>query len=290
VQVQVHGRRALAASAPKASRAWFTLRPDALCVPRRIQPYSRQDHELSSNAPRALRAGVRKKYPSGLQMFIQDVEIIRSQFNMNPCSLLSIPNPIRFARACARHGVLVVGEEMKGLMPNGLTDGPRTNTDNGGNCPEMSGATVSDRHLSFQSSRSRQSYRVVGGGADPVDGSLRPTARLSAIGTFARSTRARQANRFAERPEFCDQYARDRGSAETVPSSSRRALPGRKLQFTNPFIFLCAGRSVMSVPNWPRFLPIQRCSAGGQTSNTIAHFALDFERKESVCGGCGPRA
>jgi hypothetical protein len=23
--------------------------------------------------------------------------------------------------------------------------------------------------------------------------------------------RARQANRFAERPEFCDQYARDRG-------------------------------------------------------------------------------
>jgi hypothetical protein len=75
-----------------------------------------------------------------------------------------------------------------------------------------------------------------GGGADPVDGPLRPTARLSAIGTFARSTRARQANRFAERPEFCDQYARDRGSAETVPSSSRRALPGRKLQFTNPFI------------------------------------------------------
>src|SRR6266540_1619638 len=90
-------------------------------------------------------------------------------------------------------------------MPNGLTDGPRTNTDNGGNCPGMSGATVSDRHLPFQSSRSRQSYRVVGGGADPVDGPLRPTARLSAIGTFARSTRARQANRFAERPEFCDQ-------------------------------------------------------------------------------------
>jgi hypothetical protein len=57
-------------------------------------------------------------------------------------------------------------------MPNGLTDGPRTNTDNGGNCPEMSGATVSDRHLPFQSSRSRQSYRVVGGGADPVDGPL----------------------------------------------------------------------------------------------------------------------
>jgi hypothetical protein len=66
-------------------------------------------------------------------------------------------------------------------------------------------------------------------GADcrELDGPLRPTARLSAIGTFARSTRARQANRFAERPEFCDQYARDRGSAETVPSSSRRALPGR---------------------------------------------------------------
>jgi hypothetical protein len=40
----------------------------------------------------------------------------------------------------------------------------------------------------------------------------------------------------------------------------------------------------------PRFLPIQRCSAGGQTSNTIAHFALDFERKESVCGVHGHRA
>ena len=33
--------------APEVSRAWFTLRPDALCVLRRIQPYSRQDHELS---------------------------------------------------------------------------------------------------------------------------------------------------------------------------------------------------------------------------------------------------
>jgi hypothetical protein len=74
--------------APEVSRAWFTLRPDALCVLRRIQPYSRQDHELSSNAPRALRAGVRKKYSSGFQMFIQGVEIIRSQFNMNPFSLL----------------------------------------------------------------------------------------------------------------------------------------------------------------------------------------------------------
>jgi hypothetical protein len=40
----------------------------------------------------------------------------------------------------------------------------------------------------------------------------------------------------------------------------------------------------------PRFLPIQRCSGGGQTSNTIAHFALDFERKESVCGDDGHRA
>ena len=41
-------------------------------------------------------------------------------------------------------------------------------------------------------------------GADcrELDGPLRPTARLSAIGSFARSTRARQANRFAERPEF----------------------------------------------------------------------------------------
>ena len=25
-------------------------------------------------------------------------------------------------------------------------------------------------------------------------------------------------------------------------------------------------------------------SGGGQSSNTIAHFALDFSRKESVCG------
>jgi hypothetical protein len=43
-------------------------------------------------------------------------------------------------------------------MPNGLTpchwdsfDGPRTNTDNGGNCPEMSGATVSPRSFHFLS-------------------------------------------------------------------------------------------------------------------------------------------
>jgi hypothetical protein len=39
-----------------------------------------------------------------------------------------------------------------------------------------------------------------------------------------------------------------------------------------------------------RFLVIQRCSAGGRTSNTIAHFALDFERKQSVCGYHGHRA
>ena len=32
--------------------------------------------------------GFEKNYSSGLQMFIQDVEIIRSQFNMNPCSRL----------------------------------------------------------------------------------------------------------------------------------------------------------------------------------------------------------
>jgi hypothetical protein len=31
-----------------------------------------------------------------------------------------------------------------------------------------------------------------------------------------------------------------------------------------------------------RFLPIQRCSAGGKTSNTIAQLAVDFCRKESV--------
>jgi len=29
---------------------------------------------------------------------------------------------------------------------------------------------------------------------------------------------------------------------------------------------------------------------GGQLSNTIAHFALDFSRQESVCGGHGQRA
>ena len=42
---------------------------------------------------------------------------------------------------------------------------------------EMSGATVSDRHLPFQSSRFRQSYRVVGGGADPVDGQAQAVGR-----------------------------------------------------------------------------------------------------------------
>jgi hypothetical protein len=40
----------------------------------------------------------------------------------------------------------------------------------------------------------------------------------------------------------------------------------------------------------PRFLVIRRCSAGGHASNTIAHFALDFERKQSVCGDHGHRA
>jgi hypothetical protein len=40
----------------------------------------------------------------------------------------------------------------------------------------------------------------------------------------------------------------------------------------------------------PRFLPIQRGSGCGQSSNTIAHYALDFQRKESVCGGHGHRA
>jgi hypothetical protein len=44
--------------------------------------------------------------------------------------------------------------------------------------------------------------------------------------------------------------------------SSGLALPG-------------SSASVLSHRDWPRFLPIQRCSAGGQTSNTIAHFALD---------------
>jgi hypothetical protein len=72
-------------------------------------------------------------------------------------------------------------------------------------------------------------------GADcrELDGPLRPTARLSAIGTFARSTRARQANRFAERPEFCDQYARDRGldCAKLKPSSaSRQKFPLQPLR------------------------------------------------------------
>ena len=92
--------------------------------------------------------------------------------------------------------------------------------------------------LEIEELKVRERYAVtqIQSRRDELDGPLRPTARLSAIGTFARSTHARQANRFAERPEFCDQYARDRGSAETVPSSSRRALPGRKLQFTNPFI------------------------------------------------------
>jgi hypothetical protein len=50
---------------------------------------------------------------------------------------------------------------------------------------------------------------------------------------------------------------------------------------------LAVERHRCKVRNWPRFLPIQRCSAaGGQTSNTIVHFALDFERKESVCDLC----
>jgi hypothetical protein len=78
------------------------------------------------------------------------------------------------------------------------------------------GATVSDRHLPFQSSRSRQSYRVVGRGDDPVDGPLRPHGALERYRDFRQKV-------VRVRPGA----ARDRGSAETVPSSSRRALPGR---------------------------------------------------------------
>jgi len=99
-------------------------------------------------------------------------------------------------------------------------------------------ATVSDRHLPFQSSRSRQSYRVVGGGADPVDGPLRPTARLSAIGTFARSTRARQANRFAERPEFCDQYARATGARLKLCQAQAVGRSRQKVTVYQSFHFL----------------------------------------------------
>jgi len=44
----VRGRRPLRRfRAPEVSRAWFTLRPDALCIPRRIQhPYSVQHESL----------------------------------------------------------------------------------------------------------------------------------------------------------------------------------------------------------------------------------------------------
>src|SRR4029453_18673222 len=38
----------------------------------------------------------------------------------------------------------------------------------------------------------------------------------------------------------------------------------------------------------PRFLPIQRRSAGGQTSNTIAHFALDLSAKRAGGGFTDP--
>src|SRR6266481_6034675 len=72
--------------APEVSRAWFTLHPDALCVLRRIQPYSRQDHELSSNAPRALRAGVQKNTPLTFKCSYRASRL--SVVNMNPCSLL----------------------------------------------------------------------------------------------------------------------------------------------------------------------------------------------------------
>jgi hypothetical protein len=127
---------------------------------------------------------------------------------------------------------------------------PRTNTDNGGNCPEMSGATVSDRHLPFQSSRSRQSYRVVGGGADPVDGPLRPTARLSAIGTFARSTHARQANPL-ERYRSPEVRARDK---PTVSPSGRSFATSTRA--TGARLKLCQAQTVGRFPAESYSLPI----------------------------------
>jgi hypothetical protein len=42
-------------------------------------------------------------------------------------------------------------------------------------------------------------------------------------------------------------------------------------------------------PTLQEFLPIQD-SAAANLSNSIAHFALDFSRQESVCGWHGQRA
>src|SRR5262249_61260180 len=56
-----------------------------------------------------------------------------------------------------------------------------------------------------------------------------------------------------------------------------------------------ANRSRLLLPSLWRRGKVSICleslsSAGGKASNTIAQFALDFPRKESVCGDPGRRA
>src|SRR6266508_2028840 len=107
------------------------------------------------------------------------------------------------ARACARYGVLVVGEEMKGLVNCNFLPGSARRLELG---------TVSAEPLSraYWSQKLRPLGETVGRSIHRTQ-----TAGLSAL--------------------FFSAHAL---VTETVPSSSRRALPGRKLQFTNPFIIL----------------------------------------------------
>jgi hypothetical protein len=106
---------------------------------------------------------------------------------------------------------------------------------------------------------------------------------------FAPEVRARQANRFAERPEFCDSYARDRRSAETMPSSSRRALPGRWLGLLKEVAPLLARVAVIFNPETgpfsPLFLRAVEMAAPSFAVKPIAtpvHDAADIERAISA--------
>src|SRR6266511_1855549 len=118
------------------------------------------------------------------------------------------------ARACARYGVLVDGEEMKGSRTRLRKVLPEREREEAA-VPEaierlISRGPPAGSGIPFEAWRSWHRY-----GSLPVrprsfgipvptiaagwaliaaswDGPLRPTARLSAIGTFARSTRARQ--------------------------------------------------------------------------------------------------
>src|SRR6266566_3078307 len=136
------------------------------------------------------------------------------------------------ARACARYGVLVDGEEMKGSRTRLRKVLPEREREEAA-VPEaierlISRGPPAGSGIPFEAWRSWHRYGFIacpasklrhtcsdhccrmGADCRELDGPLRPTARLSAIGTFARSTRATGA-----RLKLCQAQAVGRFPAES---------------------------------------------------------------------------